>query len=73
MSEWISVGERLPTPDRPRSGSGEMMAKVLVYSRCLRRHAIAMYFDGGGFELMHSSSIPLGYITHWSALTEPPQ
>lgn len=58
MSEWISVGDRLPDIER----------RYLIWS--WGAHGIAEWYDGCWLSIAHN--VESG-ITHWMPLPDPPE
>lgn len=59
-SGWVSVGERLPEPDRD----------VLVY--CSERMLVARWSNGLGWLMVWTNSNLNDSVTHWRELPAPP-
>ena len=66
-SQWISVTERLPEPDK--TDSNGFAVQYLVMNGW--RKAVARRTDK--YWVLFGTSIVLEYVTHWMTLPEPPK
>jgi hypothetical protein len=62
MSEWISVKDRIPDG-----------APVLVVYHGVVQWVTYRLVDGGWESTSSDDTMPLGFVTHWQPLPEPPK